>query len=113
MLLADLVGALRNEKILLEMYLEASDRIKELEAQLRASESRSEIRGKVLDELMKDMNLEESDDESDDEPMCMDEAGVPTQFIRRCSICGEEGRNSQTHKEEAIEVNGRLTHHWI
>jgi len=47
------------------------------------------------------------------EPVCMDEAGVPTTFERKCGICGEEGRNSRTHKEEPIEVNGRLTHHWI
>ena len=47
------------------------------------------------------------------EPVCMDEAGVPTTFTRMCSICGEEGRNSRTHKEDPIEVNGRLTYHWI
>lgn len=47
------------------------------------------------------------------EPVCMDEAGVPTTFTRKCGICGEEGRNSRTHKEDPIEVNGRLTHHWI
>lgn len=49
----------------------------------------------------------------EDEPQCMDEAGVPTTFTRMCSICGEEGRNSRTHKEDPIEVNGRLTYHWI
>ena len=37
--------------------------------------------------------------------------------LPRCSICGEEGVNSRTHKEEPIEVHGlryaeRLTYHW-
>lgn len=47
------------------------------------------------------------------EPVCMDEAGIPTTFTRKCNLCGEEGRNSRTHKEEPISVDGRMTHHWI
>ena len=47
------------------------------------------------------------------EPQCMDEAGVPTTFTRKCGICGEEGRNARTHKEEPIMVDGRMTYHWI
>lgn len=62
-------------------------------------------------------NASEGEDEKveleQEEPVCMDEAGVPTKFIRKCRLCGEEGRNSQTHKDEPIEVNGRLTYHWI
>ena len=41
--------------------------------------------------------------------VCMDEAGVPTTFKRRCSICNEIGRNARTHQDEIR--NG--THHWV
>jgi hypothetical protein len=43
------------------------------------------------------------------EPMCMDAAGVPTTFKRRCSICGENGRNARTHQDEMRDG----THHWV
>lgn len=42
-------------------------------------------------------------------PTCMDAAGVPTRFIRKCSICGETGRNARTHQEEMRDG----TYHWI
>lgn len=43
------------------------------------------------------------------EAVCMDEAGVPTTFKRRCSICGENGRNARTHQDELRDG----THHWV
>lgn len=42
-------------------------------------------------------------------PVCMDEAGVPTSFKRRCGICGELGRYRSSHKEEMKDG----THHWV
>ena len=42
-------------------------------------------------------------------PTCMDAAGVPTRFIRKCSICGETGRNARTHQEEMRDG----TYHWV
>lgn len=42
-------------------------------------------------------------------PTCMDAAGVPTRFIRKCSKCGETGRNARTHKEEMRDG----TYHWV
>ena len=41
--------------------------------------------------------------------MLMDDAGVPSKFKSRCSICGELGRNSRTCKPTAIDGS----HHWI
>jgi len=43
------------------------------------------------------------------EPVCMDEAGVPTRFKLRCSICNELGRNARSHKDEMRDG----THHWV
>lgn len=43
------------------------------------------------------------------ESICMDEAGVPTTFKRRCSICNEIGRNARTHQDEMRDG----THHWV
>lgn len=43
------------------------------------------------------------------EPVCMDEAGVPTRFKLRCSVCGELGRNTRTHQDEMRDG----THHWV
>ena len=40
---------------------------------------------------------------------CMDAAGVPTTFKRRCSICGEAGRYASTNKDEMRDG----THHWV
>jgi len=40
---------------------------------------------------------------------CMDEAGLPTTFKRRCGICGELGRYRSSHREEMR--NG--TYHWV
>ena len=44
-----------------------------------------------------------------DEPMCMDEAGKPTLFKNRCSICGELGRNARSHRDTMVNN----THHWV
>ena len=41
--------------------------------------------------------------------VCMDEAGVPTTFKRRGSICNEIGRNARTHQDEMRDG----THHWV
>lgn len=41
--------------------------------------------------------------------VCMDEAGVPTTFKRRCGICGELGRYRSSHRDEMR--NG--TFHWV
>jgi len=38
----------------------------------------------------------------------LDDQGVPSKFINRCSICGELGRNARTHQDTL--VNG--SHHW-
>lgn len=43
------------------------------------------------------------------EAVCMDAAGVPTSFKRRCGICGELGRYRSSHKEEMRDG----THHWV
>lgn len=43
------------------------------------------------------------------EAVCMDAAGVPTSFKRRCGICGELGRYRSSHKEEMKDG----THHWV
>ena len=43
------------------------------------------------------------------EAVCMDTAGVPTTFKRRCGICGELGRYRSSHQEEMR--NG--TYHWV
>jgi len=43
------------------------------------------------------------------EAVCMDEAGVPTTFKRRCSICNEIGRNARSHQDEMRDG----THHWV
>jgi hypothetical protein len=47
----------------------------------------------------------------DDETMsvCMDAAGVPTTFKRRCGICGEAGRYRSTHQDEMRDG----TYHWV
>ena len=42
-------------------------------------------------------------------PVCMDAAGVPTSFKRRCGICGELGRYRASHKDEMRDG----TYHWI
>ena len=42
-------------------------------------------------------------------PVCMDAAGVPTSFKRRCGICGELGRYRSSHKDEMRDG----TYHWI
>lgn len=42
-------------------------------------------------------------------PLCMDAAGVPTTFKRRCGICGEAGRYRSTHQDEMRDG----THHWV
>lgn len=47
-----------------------------------------------LDKIVQDENL--------------DDQGVPSKFINRCSICGELGRNARTHQETM--VNG--SYHW-
>jgi len=39
----------------------------------------------------------------------MDTAGIPTKFKNRCSICGEPGRNSRSHREEMRDG----TYHWV
>ena len=39
----------------------------------------------------------------------MDTAGIPTKFKNRCSICGEPGRNSRTHRDEMRDG----TYHWV
>ena len=67
----------------------------------------------VRDAKKADLVEDEEVEEEQREPVCMDEAGVPTTFTRKCGICGEEGRNARTHKEEPITVDGRMTHHWI
>lgn len=41
--------------------------------------------------------------------MCMDSAGISTQFRYSCSICGEVGRNARTCQEEMRDG----THHWV
>lgn len=84
----------------------------------RAQDIPDELEGfresfKIVREAKKADVEDEEVEEEQEEPVCMDEAGVPTKFIRKCRLCGEEGRNSQTHKDEPIEVNGRLTYHWI
>lgn len=43
------------------------------------------------------------------EAVCMDTAGVPTTFKRRCGICGELGRYRSSHQDEMR--NG--TYHWV
>ncbi|MCH1585267.1 MAG: hypothetical protein L7S62_08930 [Flavobacteriales bacterium] len=43
------------------------------------------------------------------EAQCMDEAGLPSKFKLRCSICGELGRNTRTHQDEMRDG----THHWV
>lgn len=43
------------------------------------------------------------------EPVCMDEAGMPSKFKLRCTICGELGRNARTHQDEMRDG----THHWV
>jgi len=43
------------------------------------------------------------------EPVCMDEAGMPSKFKLRCTICGELGRNARTHQDEMRDS----THHWV
>lgn len=43
------------------------------------------------------------------EALCMDEAGLPTKFKLRCSICGELGRNTRTHQDEMRDG----TYHWV
>ena len=47
-----------------------------------------------LDSMIQDENL--------------DDQGVPSKFINRCSICGELGRNARTHQDTL--VNG--SYHW-
>lgn len=47
-----------------------------------------------LDDMIQDENL--------------DDQGVPSKFINRCSICGELGRNARTHQDTM--VNG--SYHW-
>lgn len=42
-------------------------------------------------------------------PICMDEAGAPTKFKNRCSICGETGRNSRSHRNTMRDG----TYHWV
>lgn len=43
------------------------------------------------------------------EAKCMDEAGLPSKFKLRCSICGELGRNARTHQDEMRDG----TYHWV
>lgn len=43
------------------------------------------------------------------EAQCMDEAGLPSKFKLRCSICGELGRNTRTHQDEMRDG----TYHWV
>jgi hypothetical protein len=44
---------------------------------------------------------------------CMDELGIPTQFIRNCSKCGETGRNSRTCQYPNIGgTKENPTYHW-
>ena len=44
---------------------------------------------------------------------CMDELGIPTQFIRSCSKCGETGRNSRTCQYPNIGgTEENPTYHW-
>jgi len=45
----------------------------------------------------------------DFESVCMDAAGVPTTFKRRCGICGEAGRYRSTHQDEMRDG----TYHWV
>tara|TARA_B100001287_G_scaffold276629_1_gene288317 strand:- start:7995 stop:8339 length:345 start_codon:yes stop_codon:yes gene_type:complete len=45
----------------------------------------------------------------EERPTCMDEAGMPTKFKNRCSICGEIGRNARSHRDTMR--NG--TYHWV
>ena len=42
-------------------------------------------------------------------PTCMDEAGAPTKFKNRCSICNEVGRNSRSHRNTMRDG----TYHWV
>ena len=42
-------------------------------------------------------------------PICMDEAGAPTKFKNKCSICGETGRNSRSHRDTMRDG----TYHWV
>ncbi|MDA9991631.1 hypothetical protein N9E35_01350 [Candidatus Marinimicrobia bacterium] len=41
--------------------------------------------------------------------VCMDEAGKPTKFKNRCSICDEVGRNSRSHRKTMRDG----TYHWV
>jgi len=43
------------------------------------------------------------------EPRCMDAAGLPTSFKRRCGICGELGRYRSSHRDEMKDG----TFHWV
>ena len=47
--------------------------------------------------------------EKQTEPVCMDAAGLPTKFERRCSICGELGRYARSHRDEQRDG----TFHWV
>ena len=42
-------------------------------------------------------------------PQCMDAAGLPTSFKRRCGICGELGRYRSSHRDEMRDG----TYHWV
>jgi cytochrome c5 len=53
--------------------------------------------------------LVDDDASSSTVAVCMDSAGVPTTFKRRCGICGEAGRYRSTHKDEMRDG----THHWV
>jgi len=49
------------------------------------------------------------DDEGDFVIINMDDAGVPSKFKLRCSICGELGRNSRTCQPTP---DGSGSYHW-
>ena len=42
-------------------------------------------------------------------PVCMDAAGMPTSFKRRCGVCGELGRYRSSHRDEMKDG----TYHWV
>jgi len=51
----------------------------------------------------------ESIDHKTTKPQCMDAAGKPTSFKRRCGICGELGRYRSSHRDEMKDG----TYHWV
>ena len=64
-------------------------------------------------ELASTPQVEVSEMKTETVAACMDELGIPTKFIRRCSKCGEVGRNSRTCQwpnNGGTEENP--TYHW-